>query len=517
MKKVMRSRKGMVLVAVLAVGFIMVIIGMTLLKLAEAEYSLTHKDVRKMKAFYVAEAGIENFITNAYGRNFENVEETFLDEGSYRVDVYMDEFPPYAIATGRVGNEVKRIRVELSFLAFPYEHAIFGGNTFGQDWTLDLRGTGDPEYVGRKVGEIWRGGRDTVYGDIYAKGDVALYEQSNVNAKYSENYEIYGDVDATGNANTYDDAYVTGSVRSNVDALGVPDLVAMNYEENNTHNVSQEFLDSGVYRGRLPLNHELYDVVVKNPPDRSIECISTDGDDYFFEPRVAYGGGDFRGANTPLDLGEGRIYYVDGDVWIHNRATYGFLVNGKVTIVATGDIHICDNVIYADKGYEGDLLGMVALGRYDSNGNLVSGGNVYFGDPRLGTMYEFDGLMFAANDFLYNTSHIDRTEAEPETGFKVYGNFAAGNHVSVNRDWYDPDRTGQPRPAYYNQATGQWIDIMDGSALSAGEISSLRHYQMIVDYDERVRNADTQPPGLPRGPGEIFGGITYWEELSPQG
>ena len=228
-------------------------------------------------------------------------------------------------------------------------------------------------------------------------------------------------------------------------------------------------------------------------------------------------GGDFRGANTPLHLGDGRIYYVDGDVWIHNRVTYGFLVDGKVTIVATGDIHICDNVIYADQGYEGDLLGMVALGKYDSNGNLVSGGNVYFGDPRLGTMYEFNGLMFAANDFLYNTSHIDRTEAEPETGFKVYGNFAAGNHVSVNRDWYDPDGIGRPRPARYDEATGQWFDIMDGSALSPGEINSLRHYQMIVNYDERVRNADTQPPGLPRGPGVIFSGITYWEELSPQG
>jgi hypothetical protein len=517
MKKVMTSRKGIVLVAVLAVGFIMVIIGMTLLKLAEAEYSLTHKDVRKMKAFYLAEAGIENFVTNAYGRDFENIEETFLDEGSYRVDVYMDEFPPYAIATGKVGDEVKRIRVELSFLSFPYEHAIFGGNTFEQDWTLDLRGTGEPAFIGEGVGEVWRGGKDTVYGNIYAKGDVALYEESNVNPKYSENYDIYGDVDATGNANTYDDAFVSGSIESNVDALGVPDLIAMNYAENNTHNVSREFAEANVYRGRLPLGNDLCDVVVKNPPDRIGECGSTEGDDYFFEPRAAYGGGDFRGANTPLHLGEGRIYYVDGDVWIHNRTTYGFLVDGKVTIVATGDIHICDNVIYADKGYEGDLLGMVALGRYDSNGNLVSGGNVYFGDPRLGTMYEFNGLMFAANDFLYNTNHVDRTEAEPETGFVVYGNFAAGNHVTINRDWYDPDGTGQPRAARFDRTTGQWIDIADSSILSPSEIGSLRHYQMIVDYDERVRNADTQPPGLPRGPGVIFSGITYWEELSPLG
>jgi len=517
MNRVSKYRRGIVLVAVITVGFIMIIIGLTLLKLAEYEYSLTHKDVRKMKAFYCAEAGIANFITNAYDRDFESIEETVLDEGSYWVDVYDEEFPPFAIATGKVGNEQKRIRVELSFLSFPYEHAIFGGNAFDQDWTLDLRGTGDPKYFGSGVGQIWRGGKDTIYGDIYAKGDVALYEQSNVNPKYSENYDIYGDVDATGNVNTYDEAYVSGSIVTNVDALGVPDLVDMNYEENNTHNVSQEFTAAGVSQGRLPSGNELYDVVVKNPGDMASECGSTDGDDYFFESRNVYGGGDFRSGNSPLHLGEGRIYYIDGNVWVHNKTTYGFLVDGKVTIVATGDIHICDNIVYSDPGYEGDLLGMVALGKYNSNGDLVSGGNVYFGDPRYGTTYTFSGLMFAANDFLYNTDHVDRTEAEPETGFTVYGNFAAGNHVLVNRDWYDPDGTGQSRPAYYNQALGQWIDIADGLALSPSEINSLRHYQMIVDYDERVRSVDTQPPGLPRGPGIIFSGITYWEELSPWG
>ena len=77
MNRVSKSRRGIVLVAVLSVGFIMIIIGLTLLKLAEHEYSLTHKDVRKMMAFYCAEAGVANFITNAYGRNFENIEETF--------------------------------------------------------------------------------------------------------------------------------------------------------------------------------------------------------------------------------------------------------------------------------------------------------------------------------------------------------------------------------------------------------------------------------------------------------
>jgi hypothetical protein len=514
--RILKSEKGIALVVVVIIGCIFAVLGFSLLKLAEFEMMLTHKAIRRMKAFYFAEAGVTRFITNAYERNFESIEETVFEEGTYQVEVILDnsEAPPCAISIGKVGNEQKRIRVELSFLSFPYEHAIFGGNAFDQDWTLDLRGTGRPERFGSGVsGEIWRGGKDTIYGDVYAKGDVALYEQSNVNPKDSEHYEINGDVKATGNVDTYDEAIVSGEIQRNVEALPVPDLVAMNYAENNTHNVSQEFAEAGINQGRLPSGNELYNVVIKNPGDRASECSSTPGDDYFFEPRNVSGGGDFRSANTPLQLGNGRIYYVDGNVWIHNRTTYGFLVDGKVAIVATGDIHICDNILYEDPGYEGDMLGMVALGKYDSSGILVSGGNIYFGDPRYGTTYTFSGMMFAANDFLYNTDHVDRKEAEPDTGFTVYGNFAAVNHVTVNRDWYDPDGYGRSRPAYYNRSTRQWIDIMDGSILSQNEISNLRHYQMIVDYDERVRKPETQPPGLPKGPGTIFNGITYWEEL----
>ena len=75
---------------------------------------------------------------------------------------------------------------------------------------------------------------------------------------------------------------------------------------------------------------------------------------------------------------------MDGDVWVHASPTYGFTVNGEVTIVATGDIHICDNIEYAN---EDSLLGLVALGTYNESGELVSGGNIYFGDPRFGTTY----------------------------------------------------------------------------------------------------------------------------------
>ena len=262
-------------------------------------------------------------------------------------------------------------------------------------------------------------------------------------------------------------------------------------------------------------------MVEKNPSNRSTECSSTTGDDYFFEPvNVGNYGATSKDAKTPLSLGNERVYYIDGNVWIHSKSTYRFLIDGNATIVATGNIYICDNTKYAD---DESLLGLVALGEYDAAGQLTSGGNIYFGDPRYGTMYTVSALMFAGNDFLYNTDSVTGQAGEPETGFSVYGNFAAMNQVSIRRDWYDAEvgsgrgygrgRT-EARPAYYDPDTGQWIDLEDGSVLSSSEIDSLRHYQMKVDYDARVRDIGTQPPGLPKGAGTIFNGITRWEELA---
>jgi hypothetical protein len=286
----------------------------------------------------------------------------------------------------------------------------------------------------------------------------------------------------------------------------------MDYAHNNTHSVAQIFQAAGVTQGTLPKGHELRDIFVKNPTDRKTECDATTGDDYFLEPVSVSGGGSQKDATTPLNLGTDRIYYVDGDVWIHHKTSYGFNLNGKVTIVATGDIHICDNTKYANSS---SMLGLVALGKYDSSGNRISGGDIFFGDPRYGTMYTVSSMMFAANDFLYNTDSVSRQTAEPTTGFTVNGSFAAMGRVTVEREWYTKGsgHTASVRPARYDPATGFWTDSETGTALTSSEINTLRHYQMIVNYDDRVRSPDTCPPGLPRGGGRIFAGFSNWEEL----
>ena len=513
MRILKKSETGAALVIVVIIGCIFTIIGFSVLGLAGSEKILAQKAVKGTRAFHLAEAGVARFVANGYDGKFVNISETTLGAGSYWVDVDTSVYPGYAIATGMAGNEQKRIKVEMSFLATPYEHAIYAGNSGAGalNWSLALRGQGVPLPID------WRsevGGKDIINGNLFANGDVYLYEESSVNpAPLPNTYELAGDVGTTGQTHILDTATVSGTV-SQVAAPDLPNLAGMNYAVNNTHNVSQVFTDAGVGSGYLPPANELYNVVVKNPGDRANECASTTGDDYFLEPAGGFIAGTPKNAATPLDMGDNRVYYVDGDVWVHSQSTYGFLVDGKVTIVATGDIHISDNIEYANSD---SLLGLVALGQYDGSGQLINGGNIYFGDPRFGTTYTVSALMFAADSFLYNTDAVSRDTAEPETGFTINGNLNALNQVSIQRDWYNPDGGGLARPAYFDPTigSGTWVDLETGILLSATEISSVRHYQMKVNYDDRIRSSDTQPPGLPRGEGIIFNGITNWEELPP--
>jgi hypothetical protein len=165
------------------------------------------------------------------------------------------------------------------------------------------------------------------------------------------------------------------------------------------------------------------------------------------------------------------------------------------------------------------MLGLVALGKYNESDQLVSGGNIIFGDPAYGTMYICSAMMFAANDFMFNSKTYGTFPKEPESGFTITGCISALNRVSIERDWYTQKTWNgwmwveTRKPCRYDHASSIWVDSVTGAALSSTERSTIKHYQMIVNYDDRVRSRDTQPPMLPRGVGTIFDGLRNWEEL----
>ena len=129
--KTSKSKMGMALVVVVAFTCIFTLLGFSILSLAGNEILLTQKELNSTKAFYAAEAGFARLTTKLYNKEFENITDTSLGNASYKVDCYYDEDPSYAISTGRAGNQVKKIKAELSFLASPYERSIcrqFGWN-----------------------------------------------------------------------------------------------------------------------------------------------------------------------------------------------------------------------------------------------------------------------------------------------------------------------------------------------------------------------------------------------------
>ncbi len=508
-------KNGFILPAIMAIVLIIAIMAMTVMTLAQHQITLTRIEADRVRAFYLAEAGVAKIkeqlyaqqVTNLTIGNHNKVLSESLGYGQYNVAIDTSTWPYKVTATGKSNNVTKKIQADAVFLSPALEHAIYGQNSTGVKWDFQLRGKGSPVSVGPFGKE--RGGKDQINGNIFVDGNVHLFEESSINAAPAPNiHTLKGDAKATGKINIKDSSSVAGTTFDNSEAPAIVSLAAMDYEHNNTHNVAQIFKDEGVSSGYLPKKNELRNVFVKNPSDRTAECKTTSGDDYFFEPSSGFVTGGPKTGDTPLDAGENRVYYIDGNVWIHSYPTYGFKMKGKVTIVATGDIHICDNLQYKDKD---SILGLVALGKYNEDGKLASGGNIRFGDAIYGNMGMFSAMMFAANDFTFNTNRITNRAAEPDSGFTINGNFAAMGKIDIQRDWYN--KGTEKRCTYFDPQINKWVDSETKSVLTSSEVNSLRHYQMIVNYDERVRNPETQPPGLPLGGLKIFAGLTNWKEL----
>lgn len=511
------GKEGAILGIVLVMMVTVTLVILSLYHLGAHSGRETDYELKSAQAFWLAEAGREWCVQQLYaGNDGATVVNTAISAsvpGTFAVEIDPAD-SSYRISTGTITVAgqvvVRRIRFGVAFIAKPFEKAIYAGNDNSSDWSFQLSGTGG--YTPPASGS---GGADSVLGDLDINGNVLMQGASKVDLPTPNNYSLSGDVDATGTITKDTTASISGTARSLVFSDPVPDLTVMDYANNNNYDIAKIFNDAGVTSGYLPVGHALRDVVVKNPTDRATENGTTVGDDYYFEPsRVSTAGTTTTGV-TPLNLGDDKSYYVDGHVWFHSKRTYGFQVNGQAAIVSTRDIHVSDNLSYADRSISGDLLALVALGQY-SEGVLESGGNVYFGDPEFGTLYTADAFMFANNNFYYNTKSNTGEQREPTSGFQVFGNFMAVNQVKVQRDWYT--KAGSPRAAEYDAVNNVWIDAADArlgirTELLSDEILTLRHYAMKIGYDDRIRDAATQMSGLPRGGSDIFAGVKSWEEI----
>jgi hypothetical protein len=359
-----------------------------------------------------------------------------------------------------------------------FNHAIFAGDSDDDpDYWL--------EFGGVDAGSNDRD-QDEINGNVYSGENILISDDATIN----------GDLEASGD--------IVGGTGSTV-IIDPPDIVGMDYPNNHDINVAQEYADYGFYSAlrsadygsgmALPEGNPAH-IFHRNPEDRPDECAMTQGvDDYFFEDiyeeNPVY--------NTRISVAPGgndKVYFIDGDLWIHNKNCYSFQLknpDSHITIVVQGNIHICDDFHYHNDVMSGVALVAIKKRPDDSAGEYS--GNILIGDPTFGTISEINGFLFAENNF------VDQNlDSAGSAEFYINGTMTAGNEVIVERDYSGAGHWEGPYP---NRV---WVPDSEVDGY---------HVKMSVDLDERVYNGDLVLPGLPQiSPGLGQWVVLCWRETS---
>lgn len=380
------------------------------------------------------------------------------------------------LAVARVEMVVKgKITASKPHPAFSGKYAIYVGG-------------GDPDYRLRFGGQVGnRFGRtvnhaDLIDGDIYCDGNV----QGTGNSQATGRVEVPVGPDP-------DNPYtITGTMQKSaggcyegVDPIPPPDLAGMDYKNISDVNVTKALEGndtiqvtnySGLEDGDI-VSEGITTVPASNPAH--IFCKESFKDS-------AYSGGTYQTDGTNYHLGDwvssrdgedivvddggnGKIYYVDGNLWL-DTLNYGpTLVYGgtkdnegvRITVVVEGNIYIGDHLAY---GSNLDGIALIAIQKRDANGDpdntrTEGSGNIFFGDlsaSRGGL--NVNALLFAENTF----ADVVKGAGDTPLEFEINGLMAASGRVNL-------------------QDRGQ----------------GLQHSQMIIRHDQRVQDGTLSLPGLP--------------------
>jgi hypothetical protein len=465
-----RRRGGALLVSIVAV---MVLAGMAaaMLSLSASSQRENRTAADRVQALYVAEAGLSSAIAAvdagaaqpAFGTEAAPI--PFGGSGYWGTSVDNGDGTRTVTAYGTSAGITRGVQVLMvgGGGSEVYEHALFAGNSSGDPtYTLGFGGCG--------------GQADLVQGAVYSGGNVDV----------SCDAEIDGQVMATGVING-----MSGGKEGETEPI--PDIPGMNYPINHDVNVAAEFLsasfafdDAGGSAWQVPETSPAH-IFRLNPDDRSAETSSTNKDDYFLEDPYEVVGIDATSDGSdpyhitlsghggePGPSGNRKVYFIDGNLWIHNHLTFSFdlYTSGTegtaVTFVVKGNVYISDNIYYQDATKDG--IAFIAMKDADE----ADSGNIYFGDPTFGTLEHMEAFMYAENDFYDNN-----LDALGSKQVEVFGNMTAGNQVLINRDF-------------------------------AGQ-----HTRLEVEFDDRIMTGALELPGLPG-----FGGapaapmeILAWHEV----
>jgi hypothetical protein len=217
-----------------------------------------------------------------------------------------------------------------------------------------------------------------------------------------------------------------------------PDLQRMYYEADKSSPAPADALDGWGHdvnvaaatfdsRGRVLNTSDPRHIFVKNPTGVQYTKIAGQNDYFLEDPTDASYGNSHQYLNV-RENGNNKVYFVDGNLYIHNPSTYDFMFRNagiKMTIVAKGNITISDEFWY-NGGTENpqDSLCLIAM----KDPGTPNSGNIYLGDAQFGTGGDIHALLYAENNFVDN--NLDTT-GQPY--LSVFGNMTAGNQVSLKR------------------------------------------------------------------------------------
>jgi len=349
----------------------------------------------------------------------------------------------------------------------------------------DVNGNGqwDPEIPGHYEGSGWgRRWVPTVPAEPFEDRGNGVYDEGesfvDVNGVYDEGEPYCDDrngcydygTTATGEITGMPDALPGQQAADGSDPqLDPPDLSKMYYNVPKTDPKPIDASENWGYdeavadatfdgSGKLMDQDDPRHIFVKNPSwGYASQKNVGDRDDYFLEDPTDASYGDSHQYLTVLENGNDKVYYVDGNLYIHNPDTYDFMFRNagiRMTVVAKGNITISDEFWY-NGGTDNPQDAVCFIALEDDGNPSDTGGNIYLGDSVYGTGGDIHAMLFAENDFVDN--NLDTT-GQPY--LSVFGNMTAGNHVDIDRS--APGRT-----------------------------------RLDVGLDERIREGVDVPPGLP--------------------
>jgi len=339
-------------------------------------------------------------------------------------------------STGRAGGARRVLEVLVERPAGGlFTNAVFAGNASG-DATYAMTFGGSGASADRIEGNVFSGG------DIRVEGDAVLS----------------GSVEASGT--------IAGTPGAEGKKQPIPDIVGMEYETNHDYDVAGLFAAATWQADDAGGSTKKDDYFLEDPYAPLARDAKQDGSDPYLITLTG-------------DSGEGRVFYLDGNLWVHNLKVFSFrFVNEskepvRVTFIVKGNVYFSDNVFYDD----GDRDGLAFIAIEDAS--EPDSGNVYFGDPEFGTLRHMSAYMYAEHDFV--DMNLDATGSKE---VELFGIMSAGNRVAIERDYVAEDGT-------------------------------TAHSRLAVTFDGRVASGELELSGLPgwKGGGASWRAVA-WRELA---